>query len=277
MMSLFSPLRYRMIGLVIPLAVLAGCRKPASLPPPPIAATNSFLQSAARDLLGPNVPVLCLTEPGMCPGHFDIPPSPVRQLRQGRLLLRMDFQAALDARLAAVAKGGLQIVPVSVSGGLCEPAVYLDACRQTAAALVAAELLPPSAAEKRLAQIARRMERLEAECRKTVAPWRGMPTLCSAHQEAFCRWLGLQVVATFRGADVESPRRLRDALQAAKEKKVRLIVANRPEGRRCADFLAEYLDASVTVFDNFPPDRPEGNAFDEMVRSNLAALQEAAR
>lgn len=264
------------VCFVVPFFLLAmaspGCEKSSPPDGPAVAASNSLLECAAKELLGADAPVLRLARPGMCPGHFDIRPSQVQQLRGCRVLLRMDFQQAMDAKLSGAADAGLTIVPVHIPGGLCEPESFFIACQQTADALVDVGLLTKEKAAERLRHIECRMKKLSVQCQKEMGPLENTPVLCSVHQEAFCKWLGLDVAATFRGSDVESIKRLDDALHVAKEKGVRLIVANRPEGRRCAEFLAERLAAKVAVFDNFPALNDGQNSFDDMVRANVIAI-----
>ncbi|MBN1943088.1 MAG: zinc ABC transporter substrate-binding protein [Phycisphaerae bacterium] len=263
------------VPTILFLAALPGCERSAGPGGADVAASNSLLECAAKDLLGGDASVLRLAEPGMCPGHFDIRPSQVQQLRRCCVLLRMDFQESMDAKLAGAAEAGLKIVPVHITGGLCEPASYLAACKQTAEALVGVGLLKKEIAAERLRRIEDRMKKLSVQCLKEMEPLKNESVICSVHQEAFCRWLGLDVVATFRGTDVESVKRLDKALQAGKEKQAKLVVANRPEGRRCADFLAERLEAKAAVFDNFPATNEGQPSFDDMVRDNIKKLLEA--
>lgn len=265
--------RTAILCVLLPLLVFGGCRDDEP-PAAPVAASNSLLEAAARDLLGDGVPILRLAEPGMCPGHFDIRPSQVRQLRSCRVLLRMSSQDSLDAKLGRATDDGLRIAPVRVSGGLCVPATYLDACRQTADALVRAGLLDRASADARLEEIAARMERLTGRCRERAARLNGVSVLASAHQQPFCTWLGLRVVGTFRGADTEGSAAL--PYERGKAAGVRLVVANRPEGRRAADFLAGKLGADVVVLGNFPALDAGQERFDDLVEQNLDRLLETA-
>ena len=58
---------------------------------------------------------------------------------------------------------------------------------------------------------------------------------------------------------------------------MKLVIANRPEGRRVADALAEALGAQVVVLDNFPALEGGQASFDEMLADNvrrvLAAIE----
>lgn len=260
-----------LVLLAVVSSLLAGCGRDD--PPADVAATNTLLASAAADLLGEDRPVELLAGPGMCPGHFDIRPSQVASLRRCRVLLRLDFQKPLDAKLAGPIKEGLTIAEISLPGGLAEPDSYLAACRQVADALVAKGLLDRSTADARLAAITARITALAEQCKARLAPLAGRAVLASGHQRAFCRWAGLEVVGTFSAADATSPAELSRAASAARQAGAIGIIANRPEGRRVADALADRLDASVVVLDNFPP-AAEPLGFDALLRANTAALGE---
>jgi len=255
-----------------------GCQEQAGEPPPAIAVTNSYLEAAVKDMLGRDVSVLRLAEPDMCPGHFDVRPSHLSKLRGCRVLLRFDIQESLDAKLAAAASDGLSIREVRVPGGLCEPDSYLGACRGTAEALVGVGLLEESQAERRLAEIETRVEASKVQCLREIeqAGLHGRAVIASVHQEGFCRWLGLNVVATFSGADTASIGEIDRAVQAGKQAGSGIVVANLPEGRKLADALAERLGAEVVVFANFPSVTNGCPSFDDLLTSNVRALVETA-
>jgi len=242
------------------------------------AVSNSYLAAVAREFLGAEVPLAVLAEPGMCPGHFDMRPSQVRQAASCRVVLRFDFQRSLDARFQAASSRPPRIVAVTVPGGMCEPASYVAACRQTADALVAEGLVPRDVADQRIADVAARMEELAGWARQQLeaAGLAGTPVLTSRHQAAFCGLLGLKVAATFPVADTALLSEVDAAAKQGREAGIRLIVANRPEGRQAADALADQFQARVVVFDNFPTGQ-EPDAFERLVRGNVAALVEAAR
>ncbi len=238
-----------------------------------IAASSTYLAAAVRDLAGGAIRLMTLAEPGMCPGHFDLRPSQVRQTQECRMLVRFDFQQSLDARLRRADGRQPRVVAVRIDGGMCEPDSYLSACRQLAEALVDDGDLAPETCDHRLAEIAVRMKDLHGWARSRVeeAGLAGVPILASRHQEAFCRGLGLRVVATFPAVDISLPGEIDQAVQQGKTADIKLVVANLPEGRMAADALADRFDANVVVFDNFPTSDEPG-AFDEMVRRNVDHL-----
>jgi zinc transport system substrate-binding protein len=239
-----------------------------------IATTTSYLEAAARDLLGDEVRVLRLAEPGTCPGHFDIRPSQVQQLRRCRALLRFDFQKSLDAKFAGSGTNGPAVAEIALRSGMCVPESYLTACRQAADHFVALGLLPRADADARLEAIASRLEALARAATNRVAQagLLGLPVIASGHQRDFCEWLGLKVVATFRAADTASVGEIEDAIAAGQLAQIKRVIANLPEGRRTAEALAERLEARVVVFENFPALRHGHVFFDEMLSANVEAL-----
>lgn len=268
----------RRIAIALALAAVAacGCRRQAVSAPAAVAATNSYLECVARDLLGPDTAVMRLAEPGMCPGHFDVRPSQAEALRRARVLLRFDFQRSLDAVVGGASGSGPRVAEVRIAGGLCEPDSYLIACHQTADALVDCGLLDRAAADRRLDEIAKRVEETASRCRRQTGGLEGLPVLASAHQEAFCRWLGLNVVATFAAADLATVADVDRAVREGERFGARLVVANLPEGRRTADALAERLGAKVVVFGNFPALGSGQESFDDLLADNITRLAEAA-
>ncbi|MDH7504312.1 MAG: hypothetical protein QHJ82_16570 [Verrucomicrobiota bacterium] len=259
---------------------LSACsRKESNGKEPAIATTTSYLEAAASDLLRTNAGFLRLAEPGTCPGHFDIRPSEVQKLRSCRILLRFDFQKSLDARLNPGSENKPRICEVALGGGMGQPETYLLACEQVARHLVAAGLLDEAAAESRLRDIKSRLAALSAEVTNRVARAGlvGLPVIASHHQQAFCKWLGLNVVAVFRAADTAGIREINDALEAGKLASAKVVIANLPEGRRTADALAARLKACVVVFENFPMPRDGAISFDNMVMANLDRLLEGVK
>lgn len=222
--------------------------------------------------------MLRLAEPGTCPGHFDMRPSQVTELRQCRALLRFDFQKSLDAKLAGADTNQPRVAEISIRRGMGLPESYLAACRQSADHFVALGLLTRPDADARLQAIAGRLDALARDATNRVAQagLAGSPVIASGHQRDFCEWLGLQVAASFRAADTASVSEIEEAIRAGKLAQIKLVIANLPEGRRTADALGDRLQAKVVVFENFPALKDGRVSFDEMLSANVAALSQTA-
>ncbi len=264
--------------LVLACLAMAGCKdSDAAAGGYEIAVTNSYLECVVRDLWGQDAAVLCLAPPGMCPGHFDISPAQVRQLKGCRLLLRFDFQQGIEQRLERMREGGLDMQAVQEPGGLCVPDTYTAICRQVCTIL--SRTYPQEAAqfEARLAAVEERLAKLATELRSSVTESgiASVAVLTSNHQVEFARWLGFEPVATFVGSDTETVANIDHCLKKAAGRDVRFVIANQQEGVALAQALADRCGAKAVVFSNFPQACERRCGFDRLLRDNVRLLCEA--
>jgi ABC-type Zn uptake system ZnuABC Zn-binding protein ZnuA len=210
----------------------------------------------------------------MCPGHFDISPTQVLQLRNCRVLLLFDFQQSIEEQLARLRDRGLQMQRVEAPAGMCIPETYLATCRKVAQ--IQAGVYPEKATqfEERLAAVERRLGMLATDLRASIAgsSVAAALVLVSYHQAKFAEWLGLQPVATFIGSDIETVAGIDQCLKKAAGKDIRFVIANRQEGTGLAEALAERLHAQAVVFSNFPQSCEGQDGFDRLVRDNVGLL-----
>jgi len=246
---------------------------------PCIGVTTSYIECAVNDLTGGRMRIVRVMPPGGCPGHFDISPGTLGQLRDAAMLFRFDFQSALDSKLERLRQGGLKIVPVPAGDGLCIPENYGDVCRVVCEAL--SERWPSQAPDYRtaLSKTQHRLEALGTRLRREVAHagLTGAKVLSSHHQAAFCQWLGLDVVGRITADQLTRLSSLSQNLTTGQWDRVRCVIANRQEGDRPARTLAERLHARCVVFSNFPSMEPGQQTFDDLVRANLEALLKGDR
>ncbi len=262
---------------IIMLAILlafTGCKKhKAGGNIPEIAVTNSYIYSAVRDLCS-DVNVICLMPPGMCPGHFDISPADVEQLRKCKLLLRFDFQGGIDGQMQRFKESGLQIGEIAAKPGMCIPDSYMATCEDVFRILYKHCPQKSDALQVRIKQINLRMTALTQQMRKSinVAGLADANVVCSVHQAQFAKSLGFNVVSTFLGSDMATPANLGQCLVAAEGKKILFVIANKQEGTELAKALARRLDAKMVVFNNFPDFTSGDESFDAMLQENIYQL-----
>jgi len=243
-----------------------------------IAVTNSYLQCAVEDLCGGELEVLCLAPPGVCPGHFDMSPGQLEQLRNCRILLLFDFQKNVEQSLSRLKKSGLKIQLVKTQPGLCIPDTYLSTC-QDVCRIVSSEY--PDKADQyqeALKLIRNRLDKLAQELREDIrqSGSKSAKVLASNHQADFVKWLGFDAIATFVGSDIETASNLNQCLEKAAGQDVKFVIANRQEGAGLAEALAKRLQAKAVVFSNFPEKALDGAGFDGLLRENVRALIEVA-
>jgi len=258
--------------------LLAGCSAKPEDRRAVVATTTSYIECAVVDLAGKRFRSVSILPPGCCPGHFDLSPAMLDKLAHAKLLLRFEFQSALDAKLDHFRDDGLRIVAVPSPEGFCDPGTYVTVCRSVCDALCGID--PEHAAEyrERFAAVTSRMAALLSDVRSQVAnsALAGARVLASGHQACFCRAIGLDVVATFTGREAAGFKELDECIRAGREAGTRYVVANLQEGVQLAAPLADRLDAKVVVFSNFPSMQAGETTFDALVRHNMAALLNAA-
>ena len=95
--------------LLLLLFIIPGCKQAplSSNPIPPngkhILVTNSTFESALQEFpLPADLKITRLSEPGTCPGHYDILPSQALSIREASLILRFDFQSSLDPKIKTI-------------------------------------------------------------------------------------------------------------------------------------------------------------------------------
>jgi zinc transport system substrate-binding protein len=265
------------LSLLLITGITAGCRESnVSQKQPEIAVANSYLLSAVKDLCGQSTEVLSFVPPGMCPGHFDMSPAQVKQLSRCKILLLFDFQSGIGNALSRLEERGLKIYSIKAPEGLCLPNTYLAVARSVADVLSKDNPAKRVEYGKRLELIERRLNTLAADISAKIekAGLENTEVLASGHQAEFARWLGLNVVATFAGSDVEIPSGINSALMEAKDKNIKLVIANQQEGTALAKALADRLNSKMVVFSNFPTGQGDMPAFDLLLLENISGLFE---
>jgi len=242
-----------------------------------IAVTNSYLGCAVLDLCGYDTEVLCLVPPGMCPGHFDISPSQVKQLCNCRMLLLFDFQKQVAETLSRIKERGLKTAFVEESGGLCVPETYLEVCRKVSDILSAEYPERKAQYRQRLQVIENDLKQLRQELLEKTrqAGVSSAKVLASNHQVDFANWLGLETIATFVGSDMETVTGIDNCIKKAEGQDVRFVIANKQEGTALAKALSERLGAKAVVFSNFPEFGREARGFNNLLRANVDSLIQA--
>jgi zinc transport system substrate-binding protein len=252
-------------------------RSPETASSEKIAVSNSWLECCVRDLAGADCEIIRICPPGSCPGHFDVRPGAVSDLRDCRLLFLFDFQQSMSERLRAVSKDRLDLISVAAPGGLCVPSTYLAGCEAIHAVLVEAYPEAHAALDTAMDSVRERMGALEDEVLERIqaAGLSGAPVVTSGHQEGFCRWLGLEPVGTYSGSETASPAQIDALLEKGSSSGARGVVANLQEGAQAGEALSHQLGAPLIVFSNFPSMSGGEMSFDALVRSNVNRLLEA--
>jgi ABC-type Zn uptake system ZnuABC Zn-binding protein ZnuA len=210
----------------------------------------------------------------MCPGHFDISPAQVEQLSKCKILLLFDFQGGIGSALSRLQERGLKVYSIEAPQGLCLPETYLAVTKKVADALSKDDPAKRMEFDRRIELIEKRLNVLTKNINAKIeqSELKNAPILSSRHQAVFAKWLGLDVVAMFVGSDIETPAGINLSLQQARDKNIKLVVANQQEGTELAEALARRLNARMVVFGNFPTEQGDAPAFDALLLKNVSGL-----
>ncbi|MFO7534121.1 MAG: zinc ABC transporter substrate-binding protein [Kiritimatiellia bacterium] len=238
---------------------------------PSAVVTTTLIETAVRDLVGPDVPIIRLMPSGSCPGHFDLDPGQVKHLASAALFIRHDFQAGLDA---GVVKSGLatnRIVAVPSRSAFTIPSNYVALCEGLAVCV--SQTWPDKAAhiDSALIGIKRKAADVEKELAGCVQRLHGRKVLCARYQRDFCQWLGLNVVSTFQAGTDESAWQVSRAVDMARTKGSEAVIGNRQWGPRHLEALAEASGLPGIMLSNFP-DTGEAGANWRLLDANVNAL-----
>jgi zinc transport system substrate-binding protein len=231
--------------------------------------TTSLLESAVRDAAGPaaSLRIVRLLPPDSCPGHFDLSPRILPELRAAAAVVRHDYQGVLDEKIRQMGAGEIVPIPVKISGSLLIPAHYAEVVRQVSAALRGRLRGLPS----EIRGVEERLKHLEEDLRGRPRPWEGRPALASHNQRLFAEWLGLKVTGILKRPDDVTPADLERLMSCEAE----IVVANLQEGAQAALALAERRKIPAAVFSNFPASQGYGRTYEELLRENLRRLETA--
>ena len=241
--------------------------------PTVVVVTTSMLESAALELRPaiPELRVVRLVPPAACPGHFDLSPRALEGLREARLVLREEFEGALDGKLAAAGVRGARVEAAGVGGSALVPERYAALVAKVADRLGAVYPERRAALEAAARATRARIDALGAALRREAAPLAGVSAVASQHQRDFLEFLGLKVAATLPRPDDATPRDL-ERLAAAP---ARVVVGGVQEGTQAAAAVAERTRAPLAILSAFPGAPGFGAGYDELLRANLAALERA--
>ncbi len=255
---------------------LAGLLAAGARAPVRVVVTTSMIEAAVQELtagLPGRVEAVRLLPPGSCPGHFDLAARDLARLAGAKLLLRHDYQAVLDERLAALTVGAPPAQALSVPGTLLAPERFAALAAQVRERL--ASVLPDEeeSLTAALESLRQRTRAMEEETRRRAAAWHGFPVVASVQQRDFCEWLGLRVVGELPRAEDLSPR---DAA-ALQRCGARAVVGNLQSDARAAAALARRLGVPAAILSNFPDCAGYGTTYTELLRHNLEELDRACR
>lgn len=234
---------------------------------PVVIATSEVLGSLARTIGGEEVLVITIIPAGFCPAHYDLRPSDFLHLAQAKLVLYHGIEPWMDRLLANV---NPQAVGIKLGGDWNYPEALAGKAKAVAEALTT--ILPEKAEvfAERLSSFLSDLETLSQEIQGKAQELKlsTIQTIVMAWQEAFARWLGLNIVATYPPEERLSVKDLAELAQKGRENGVKLVIDNLQSGVSFGSRLAQAIGATHVVLTNFPGPIPGAVDMLTMLRVN---------
>lgn len=245
-----------------------------------LVVTTSMIESAVRDAYQDEVPLRIsrIIPPGNCPGHFDLKPQMLLDIRKADLFVYHSFQRGIEARVKGL-DAGVQMVELPATGSYLIPSNYwgsVEMLRKELDQLLEAEdqeePASPATAEQRMLAECERQNRFWGAAVEENG-WKGARVIASVMQADFCRWLGFDVVGILPRSEDLSPARMRALVDSA----AALVVGNRQSDAQAAAMLAGRKGIPYAILDNFPPSLAVegGSMYMRLARKNRRILEAA--
>jgi ABC-type Zn uptake system ZnuABC Zn-binding protein ZnuA len=100
---------------------------------------------------------------------------------------------------------------------------------------------------------------------------KGTKVICSALQEEFIQWLGLDIVLVYPRAEELTPMILAEAIRRAKNENIELVIDNLQSGADVGVVIAEETKTKHIVLTNFPL----GDLYPETLMQNFLTIVQA--
>lgn len=261
------------LALLLPLAPTApvALSFAAENHPVRVVVTTTLLETALRELFDERVEITRLLPPGSCPGHFDIDPSDARALAGARLVVRHDYQAAMDAAFRAAGVPPEIVLVATSRPSFAIPTAFADLVGELAAAVCERRLGDCAEMDARASAVKERARSVEQITMDRLDRHRGKRVLAASYQRDFCRWAGLDVVAVFHAGTDESAWQFSRAVDMAQSGGAVAVIGNRQWGERHLKAISEACRLPGVMLSNFP-ERGNKGAYWEFFEANINAL-----
>lgn len=261
------------IALLAPLS----CSHPSA----DIIAGSSLIADITQDIAGDKLQVSNLIPPGMCPGHYDVKPSDVETLANGKALIIHNWQQEMKnitGLIEAADNPNLAVEVIDVPDGPMVPEVEAETIDKIVQALC--DINPENSAyyqeraDKRTQSVLAKGE--EVKNRWQEAKVNGVKVVCSDMQADFISWAGFDVVATYGRPEELTPAEVEQLITQAQQAGVALIIDNlQSGGTATSEAVVQDIGAIQVTISNFPGGFEGTETWEKAIDKNVDLILEA--
>lgn len=241
---------------------------------PLVVCTTTILASFAGEVGGEKVDVMSLVPPGMCPAHFDVKPSDVYAISKASLVIESGIEPWLND---IISSSGNTEVTVHSTGGLGPWNVPSNAFKYiTNITYALCTAFPENSTyfEQESITLCEYINSTAQGLEDEAAQYCVNETkvICMQWQEGFVKWLGFDVVKTYKPPESLSQQEILDIIDTANRENVALVIDNLQSGTEFGARLASETKAVHVILSNFPGAVPKTDNYTTMIQYNSKQL-----
>jgi len=243
---------------------------------PIVVCTTNVLGSLVQELVGEDVSVVVLAQPGICPADFDMKPSDVYAVSNGRLLFYHDIPGEFWLQGLVGASGNTDLLKVKISGVYNTPEGAKRCIRWVGGNLSAALSMDLDAkVDAMVADVDAVANAIQNEAQDLNVT--ALKVVCMNWQKTFVEWVGFDVVATYNPPETLSAGDVTSLVETAQNEDVTLIIDNLQISAEFGAGIASQVGAMHVVLTNFPGAIPGTGNLTQMFSYNAEQLFEGTR
>lgn len=236
-----------------------------------ITCTTTHIAAILEAVGGDKVEITTVIPSGMCPGHFDISPGELINIRNSELVIYHGYERFMKDLIKENQEKNA-FVKVDVNDNWMIPNVHVMAVREIET-ILSSEFPDLSGyfsnnAEMYIQRI------MEAKTRLLVSleDVRGRKVVASSMNADFIKWTGLEIICTFgRDEDISLKEYSQVAATGAREN-AELVIDNLQSSGKTGQTLAAELEIPFQILSNFPEQSDKGYTYLNTLYENCARL-----
>lgn len=240
---------------------------------PIVVCTTNVLGSLVQELVGENVSVVVLAQPGICPADFDMKPSDIYAVSNAGLLFYHEIPGEFWLQGLVDASGNTNLTKVKIPGVYNTPEGAKRCIRWIGGNLSTAFSMDLNAkVNTMVADVDAVANVIQSEAQDLNVT--AVKVVCMKWQKAFVEWVGFDVIATYNPPETLSAGDVTTLVETAQNEEVALIIDNLQISAEFGAGIASEVGAVHVVLTNFPGAIPGTGNLTQMFSYNAEQLFE---
>ncbi len=265
-------IRLKNILFFLFLSFLIGCESRDSGSITAVASTT-HIGVILNSVGGDHIDTSTILPGGICPGHFDLKPSDMKSFSGADIIFYQGWEPWIRGLINSEQVRVSRKVNIPAEGNLMLPPVHISAVGEIVEVLKEKDPENAEAYETAAAEYINDIQKTAGEILKQTEEFSKRKVVSSLHQKDFLRWLGLEVVYTYKRADEMSPGEWQRVISKAKEEKVSAVIDNLQSGPYDGKIISEEVGISRISISNFPLE----NSYILTLKNNFSKIKETLK